>query len=653
MNRLIQRCPDRATLFTAVWCGVAALNFLLLPLICAAQDTSRSSGWVVISVDEYKRLRALAYPAERDTNVPSVDATLTRVDYALRVNGELATGQAAVTIDVIRDGWVRVPIPSGLYVREAKLDGKPVSLVPGEEKESGPLSVILPHPGRFALTLDVAVPVSSYAGNESIALPNAASGITRAQVQLPRLGMDVKLSGGVLVDTSESESESRWLAYGSGNQPLTFTWRRKSDDHRNSQPLRMRGTLTEVVGLGEDSTSVNAEVNVEILQGAAAEIRVSIPDKVDINQVSGAMVADWEIRGGDLAVTFLEPAEQNARFVITGETRTPRDGQVAIPILRLAHAERESGGLAVEVLGAGEIKDTKLQGLENADASDLGEMVSSRQSPSLLAFRFRGVDAKTTRTLTVNVARYAQQAVLMANVEEARYEVLMTDEGKTLVQGRFAVRNNQRNFLKVTLPAGAQLWSATLSGTAVRPGQAPDGGLLMPLQKARAGEDASAFSVEVLYIWSGKPWDENGKVAVPLPKLDLPVSRTGIRLQYPPLFKVLSEPGAFHVESYADPSSSVLARRLPPPSSVQTNPLFQQVPAPKGKEAVGQTVDATQALVDRFKSETQTGRSTGILPIKISLPVVGASIFLMGELTGENQAPAVELSYQRTRKREE
>jgi hypothetical protein len=54
-----------------------------------------------------------------------VDATLTRVDYDLRVNGDLAAVRASLTVDVFRDGWVRAPIPEGLLVREATLDGKP------------------------------------------------------------------------------------------------------------------------------------------------------------------------------------------------------------------------------------------------------------------------------------------------------------------------------------------------------------------------------------------------------------------------------------------------------------------------------------------------------------------------------------------------
>src|SRR5215472_4651811 len=100
---------------------------LLLASVCFAQapssspqltaDLTHSPGWVVIPVDEYQSLRARAYPAERTPEPPPVDATLTRVDYELQVGAGLATGRASLTVDVLKDGWVRVPIPSGLLVR--------------------------------------------------------------------------------------------------------------------------------------------------------------------------------------------------------------------------------------------------------------------------------------------------------------------------------------------------------------------------------------------------------------------------------------------------------------------------------------------------------------------------------------------------------
>src|SRR6516225_4228047 len=132
---------------------IVALSFALATsLVVAVQGhaqepapSTNSPGWVVIPVSEYESLRARAFPAEHEPEAPPVEATLTRVDYDLQVNssGDLAYGRASLTVDVIKDGWVRVAIPAGLLVREARLDGKEVSLVSGVAGKSGQLSALL------------------------------------------------------------------------------------------------------------------------------------------------------------------------------------------------------------------------------------------------------------------------------------------------------------------------------------------------------------------------------------------------------------------------------------------------------------------------------------------------------------------------------
>ena len=620
-------------------------------------EPSHAAGWVVIPVEDYRVLRAKAYPVEHDPEPPPLDATLTRVDYDLHVTGDLAAGRASLTIDVLKDGWVRVPVPAGLLVREARLDGKPVSLVPGTQGKGGShRSALLSHAGRSVLLLDVDVPVTSSGGDESISLPFTESGVTRATVLLPRTGIDLRIGGGLLSEKSENSGETKWLAYARGNEALSFTWRKKTEDHHIELPLRLRGSLTQLTSLAEDSATVYAEANFEIVQGAAREVRIQVPEKITVNQVSGAMVADWEMKNGELAVTFLEPVEHSARFVISGEARLPKDGIIDIPLLRLLHTEHDSGGVAVEILGAGEIKDQKAQGLEDADATDLGEMVASRQSPALVAFRALSGEKGATRTLSVNVARYDQQAILMANVEEARYQVLMSADGKELVQARYAIRNNQRNFVKVTLPAAATVWSVSLAGRPVRPGQSPDGSLLLPLEKSRGGDDTPAFAVEIVYLTRASAWNDKGQEKVTLPALDLPISRTGLLLYYPPLFKISPEPGTFRTQEYVNPTSAPLASTVGGPIDIGAATgvakpsdrleQFAQLQSMDAKEKK----DATQALLDTFKAKSLSGKVTGILPINVAFPAFGPSIFLVSELTSENQFPAAQFNFQRDKK---
>src|ERR1700752_1027190 len=173
-------------------------------------------GWVVLPVDEYRALRERANPQPPQPAAPPVDATLTRIDYDLRIENDTVAGRALLTIDVLRDGWTRVQIPAGLMVRDARLDGQPVSLVDGP-----PPHVLLSRAGRSILTLDVVIPLAAAGGAESMTLPPSPSPISRVRLALPKSGVDLSLGGGFLADHTETANESRWTAFGLPNQALT------------------------------------------------------------------------------------------------------------------------------------------------------------------------------------------------------------------------------------------------------------------------------------------------------------------------------------------------------------------------------------------------------------------------------------------------
>jgi hypothetical protein len=625
-----------------------SLSLILLGTFCVASSsaqtsTTSSDGWVVLAISDYAALRHAASPADPEPAAPPVEATLSRIDYELKVDGDLATGVARLTVDVIKNGWVRVAMPDGLVVRDAQLDGRPVNLVMNPtDKGPGRADLLLSKTGRSILTLKIVAPVATVAGTDILHLPVSNSAISHAVVEVTRQEVDVRITGGLLLEHSEGANGSRWVANGKGGEPLTFAWRRKIDDERANQPLRFRGSVTQLVGLGEDATQINAEVQVEVVQGLADEVRVKLPEKLTVNLVSGAMVADWDVTGNELKVVFIEPVDKNARFTLTGELHMPKDGRVDVPLIRLPNAERETGGVAVEVLGAGEIKARQPLGMEDAEAGELGQLISSRQSPSLIAFRLQPADGKSDRSLSLNVARYAPQAVLMANIEEAEYNTLITADGKLLVQSRFAVRNNQRNFLKLTLPSTAVLWSASVAGRPIRPGRAPDGSFLLPLQKTRSGVEAPAFVVEISYLDRAASWTDKGRARVPLVAVDLPISKSHLLLHHPPLFRVTPVPGAsggFRVATYAPPESTVLTTGSTASASEQL-------------QAEGDTpTTETSQLVAKLRDTARGSKPARNRPLRVVFPHFGPSIFLISELTGENQTPAVEFDFQRDRKR--
>ncbi|HEY0726834.1 MAG TPA: hypothetical protein VGD38_02120, partial [Pyrinomonadaceae bacterium] len=203
---------------------------------------------------------------------------------------------------------------------------------------------------------------------------------------------------------------------------------------------------------------------------------------------------------------------------------------------------------------------------------------------------------------------------------------------------------NQRNFLKLTLPPTAQLWSASVAGRPIRPGRAPDGSLLLPLEKSRAGGDAPPFIVEVSYLDRAAPWADRGRARVALVSVDLPISKSHLLLHHPPLFRVTPAPGlsgSFRVATYAPPASSSLSAT----QSVSSNEQQQ------AEGEISSDKAEIKQLVAQVRANKQSARPTRNLPLRVVFPHFGPSIFLVSELTGENQAPAVEFDFQRDRKR--
>ena len=208
------------------------------------------------------------------------------------------------------------------------------------------------------------------------------------------------------------------------------------------------------------------------------------------------------------------------------------------------------------------------------------------------------------------------------------------------------MRNNQRNFLKLNLPPTATLWSASVAGRPIRPGRAPDGSLLLPLEKTKSGDEAPAFVVEVSYLDHTQAWNDKGRFQLTLLTVDLPISKSHLLLHHPPLFRLTAPPGmsgTFRVVPYEAPESNALTNGVPATSltlaesSVQTDAI----------------ADSARQLVSKLHDAKRAATPARNLPLRVAFPHFGPSIFLKSELTSENQTPVVELDFQRDRKRGE
>ena len=179
--------------------------------------------------EEDRALRSRALPSTPDPAPPPVEATLSRVEYNLRLAGDaVVTGQARLTFDVLKEGWVSVQTPPGVLVRDARLDGRPTRLV------TAPTAVPVRGPA-FAGRKPAAPPHLAYRPCDAHAgrcrsadilrwngvhdVTGARVGIVGGDARHPRIGVDLSVTGGFVAEQVEAAGESRWVVYGNPDRP--------------------------------------------------------------------------------------------------------------------------------------------------------------------------------------------------------------------------------------------------------------------------------------------------------------------------------------------------------------------------------------------------------------------------------------------------
>jgi hypothetical protein len=70
-------------------------------------------------------------------------------------------------------------------------------------------------------------------------------------------------------------------------------------------------------------------------------------------------------------------------------------------------------------------------------------------------------------------------------------------------------------------------------------------------------------------------------------------------------------------------------------------------PASMSPPTAPQAAGGFQKLIDRYRNEGGGRTVRGALPIDVTFPSIGPSLFMASELTAEGQAPSFELSIRR------
>jgi hypothetical protein len=477
-----------------------------------------SAGTVTLSLAEYNRLSELAARKPKTTDAPPLPFVLSRAAFKLRVEDQSLTGVVDIDGALLAKGSVKVPLTTGLTILEAKQSGSPLPLM----QEGQTHAAILKGPGPFSVSLNVASALTVEAGRASFIVPVPAASSSLLTLDLPGSHANVRVEPGLITSRTTENGHTIIEATLEPGKPAHVWWTTREIAAPVAQrEVRFLSDIKSVVSVGDSQMRIAALCDVTVIQGEAAEFRMSLPTGFELTEATGASLDSSEIQAGVLVLRVREPARRNHQFLIAIE-RANKDTKVDAPLLSFSGGQRETGELLVEGIGSMELTPTESGGLRRMDVREVGAIARSlARFPLQAAFRYNR-RAGDTPKLQLEWTQFPDSQVLSAVAERATITTLTTVEGKSLTEVTLRVRNHAQPYVKVELPPGAQLLSAEVEGERVKPVLDTDGNRVPLL---RAGFNPSgAYTVSFVYLNSGTRFAKSGAYEMGLPKLDIPVN---------------------------------------------------------------------------------------------------------------------------------
>jgi hypothetical protein len=443
---------------------------------------------------------------------------LSRAAFKLQIVDQSLTGSVAIDGSVLDKGSVKVPLTSGLTILEAKQASSPLPLL-----QEGPThSAILNGPGAFAVNLSIASPLTIEAGRASFTIQVPAASSSLLTLDLPGNRANIRIEPGLITSRTSENGHTIVEATLEPGKPARVWWTTREVSAPVAQrEVRFLSDIKSVVSVGDSQLRTTALCDVTVIQGEAAEFRMSLPPGFELVEATGSTLDSFELDAGVLVLRVREPLRRNHQFLIAIE-RANRETKAEAPLLSFAGAQRETGELLVEGVGAMELTPTESGSLRRMDVREAGAIARSlARFPLQAAFRYNRRETDIPK-LQLQWTLFPDSSVLSAVAERATITTLTNIEGKSLTEVTLRVRNHAQAYVKVELPPGAQLLSAEVEGQRVKPVMDVDGSRVPLL---RTGLNSSgAYTVSFVYLSSGGGFAKNGAYEMTLPKLDIPVN---------------------------------------------------------------------------------------------------------------------------------
>ncbi len=500
-------------------------------------------------------------------------------------------------------GWKKIPLlPTTVAITSVELPDGVFLNATGRAYE-----VITEKVGQIAVKIEFAVSVVEKAGINEVKFNRVSPGSCVLDLTIARENVDVKVTQAQSIVVKTEGATTKAAAAIPSGVPIAIVWERALPKIE-AVPAKLYAETRTLVSVAEGMLLCRETVNFNILHTAVRELKLQVPADCSVLDVTGQKVRDWRVddkTGRNVVLANEGIGSYSLR--ITYEK--PAGAGVKIPVIRAGGVEREKGFIAVVALTNVEIAaGAAVSGATSIDVRQLpADIAAMTNQPILLAFRY----VVPEFSIPLDIKKHGEVAMLLTIIDRAAFTGMQLNDGRRITKVLFMVRNNRNQFLRLKMPAGAEIWSVEVSGKTVAPAKDGKGSVLIPLvRSSRSARELSSFPVEMVYVETPDgAAPARGSIRVELPELnDAPVMHVMYSCYLP-------AEGRYQIgwgrSGFSGPMRPVEE--------------FTALATARGAEVVPANAQAQLAQIER-KINTQAAaraRAAGATPIRVRLPING------------------------------
>jgi len=215
-----------------------ALHKVYIPYRDLSKVFEKEGEGVFLPYEEFLDLWRKAHAADEETRGPPMPAAVRAAAYDGTAEGDMVHLEATLEVEVLADGWQRIPLDfAGAGIERALVDGQPALLVPASKAGAG-YELLLKDVGRRTLTVSLRIAAARTGDRHTAAFSLPAVPLSRLRLTVPGSATEVEVTPRLASTTQATDGgRTELVAFLGPVSRIQIAWTQQVDEGPRVEPL--------------------------------------------------------------------------------------------------------------------------------------------------------------------------------------------------------------------------------------------------------------------------------------------------------------------------------------------------------------------------------------------------------------------------------